>query len=47
MTLNTYEVIWQCKDKSEENRSQDYTVNTNTCVQGVCKSATFLTLSAE
>ena len=47
MMLNTYEAAQWRKDKSEETESQDYTVDTDTCMQEVCKSAAFLTSSAE
>ena len=45
--LNTHEAAQQCKGKSEETESQDYTVNTDTCVQGAHKSAASLTPLAE
>ena len=47
MALNTCGAAWQHEDKSEETESQDYTVGTDTYVQGVHKSATSLTSSAE
>ena len=46
MALNTCGAAWWRKGKSEETESQDYTVDTDTCVQGAHKSAAFLTLSA-
>ena len=45
MALNTCEAAWQYKGKSEETESQDYTVGTDTYVQGAHESAAFLTFS--
>ena len=47
MALNTHRVIWRHKGESEETKSQDYIMNTDTCVQGACELTAFLTSSAE
>ena len=47
MASNTCEAAQWCKGKSEETESQDYTVSTDTHVQGVHKLAAFLIPSAE
>ena len=47
MMLNTHGATQWRKDKSEEIKSQDYTVNTDTCVQGVHKLTVSLTLLTE
>ena len=43
MASNTHGAAQRRKGKSEETKSQDYTVSTDTCVQEAHESAAFLT----